>query len=112
MGERVAAAILAARADDGAALTAPWPDSMFPANGGRLCRSAASFGPRCCRCGAKVEPFALDRGDRFRPPAPPAPHTRRYAAEVNFTRQIGGLDERFEEHGPNRNRAVLGLRSG
>ena len=90
-GERVAAAILAARADDGAALTAPWPDSDVPGEW----RPTVSFGglvrPALLPLWGKVEPFALDRVDRFRPPAPPAPHTRRYAAEVNFTRQIGGL---------------------
>jgi hypothetical protein len=91
-GASVAAQLLAARADDGSEAVGSWPGSDIP---GRW-RPTISFGgvvrPALAPLWGSVTPFALERIDRFRPPAPPPLRSRRYAAEVNYVRQIGALD--------------------
>jgi membrane-associated phospholipid phosphatase len=91
-GAQVAAAILAARVDDGAAATAPWPGSDEPGKW----RPTVSFGgivrPALLPLWGRVRPFALESGSRFRPPAPPVLDSERYAADVARVQAFGRLD--------------------
>jgi hypothetical protein len=91
-GTRVAGEILAARANDGSAATAPFPGSDEPGQW----RPTVSFGgvvrPALLPFWGQVKPFALGDRAQFRPPAPPRLGTRRYASEVNLVQRIGRLD--------------------
>jgi membrane-associated phospholipid phosphatase len=91
-GARVAAELLALRADDGAATTAAWPGSEEPG----LWRPTVSFGglirPALLPLWGQVRPFALESSAQFRPPAPPALGSRRYAEDLEQVRALGRLD--------------------
>ncbi len=91
-GAEVAAALVAARAGDGASLSAPWPGSEAPGQW----RPTVSFGgivrPALLPMWGYVAPFAIQDVGRMRPPAPPELNTRRYAAELNYVKQYGSVD--------------------
>jgi len=93
LGQAAAAAIVALRADDGSDQnmfdftyiqgTAPgeWrftPDFPLP----------LAFGPNW----GTVTPFVLKRGSQFRPRPPYGLHSRKYAADYNEIKRIGGDD--------------------
>ena len=88
-GESVAAAILAARASDGAALaqfvyTAPGAGSpgVWTPNG-----AAISLLPGW----GKVTPWVLESGSQFRPDGPPALDSGRYARDYREVQEIGSV---------------------
>jgi hypothetical protein len=91
-GQTVAAAMLAARAGDGSDAAAVWPTSDEPG----VWRPTESFGgnvlPALLPLWGQVSPFALRSGSQFRPPAPPALHTGRYALELEQVKSIGAVD--------------------
>ncbi|TYB44118.1 vanadium-dependent haloperoxidase [Actinomadura chibensis] len=86
-GQRAAAAVLADRADDGSAATPP----PFTPTGrpGDYRPTPPSFPAPVFTHWAAVRPFALGRGDRFRPVPPPALTTRAYARGINEVQSLG-----------------------
>jgi len=91
-GSSAAARVLDDRRDDGSEAVVSWPASDQPGEW----RPTDSFGgvvlPALLPKWGSVEPFALDTGARFRPPAPPALYTGRYAKELNEVQALGGID--------------------
>ena len=92
LGQAAAAAVIALRADDGS--DGPWVDFAYPqgtepgewrftADGPPLA-FAPSWG--------QVTPFVLKRGAQFRPQRPYHVESRRYAADYNEIKQLGGDD--------------------
>jgi hypothetical protein len=94
-GQQVAAKILAARANDGAANTAPYPGSNEPGKW----RPHLSFGnvvrPALLPLWGRVTPFALTGGSQFRPPVPPALTSVDYALEVLFVQFFGSKNSQY-----------------
>ena len=90
VGIEAANAILAARADDGADGT---PPVFVPASGpGEYQLTPPSFQPPVFTHWANVRPFALETGDQFRPPPPPAVTHPRYTADFDEVRSLGELN--------------------
>jgi hypothetical protein len=81
-GEEVAAAILAARADDGSADTSTYDEVPVPG----IWRPTVSFGglvrPALLPWWGEVEPFGVPAASLYRPPLPPALPSSLYAEEV------------------------------
>ncbi len=88
-GTSVAEQILSDRADDGSTATGSFLGSEEPGQW----RPTVSFGgvvrPALLPLWGQVRPFALKDGSQFRPPAPPALASRRYASELNFVQRMG-----------------------
>jgi hypothetical protein len=86
LGERVAAAVIADRADDGFRAPGGYlpPDPPVP---GVWLPTAAT--PPIGTYLGRMRPFVLSRADRFRPPGPPALHSRRWAREYEEVRLAG-----------------------
>jgi hypothetical protein len=89
VGERVADALLAARANDGANV-APTPYTPQPGPG-EYQLTPPSFSPAAFTQTAHVTPFALTGPSQFRPPAPPALTSTRYANDFNELKSLGQL---------------------
>jgi hypothetical protein len=90
VGERVADAILAARADDGSAAT---PPAFTPQSGpGEYQLTPPAFGQPVFTHWGAVATFALSRASQFRPPPPPPVNSARYAADFNEVKSLGELD--------------------
>src|SRR5690348_4445619 len=80
-GERVADAVLAARANDGAAATAP---AFTPATGpGEYQLTPPAFAAAGFTQTSHVTPFVLESASQFRPAPPPALTSPRYAADFS-----------------------------
>ncbi|MCB9881321.1 MAG: phosphatase PAP2 family protein [Planctomycetes bacterium] len=94
-GQKVAAAVMAARVDDGWNKTAPYLGSDKPG----LWRPTISFGnvvrPALLPLWGKVTPFALKNGRQFRPPAPPKLQSVQYAVEQWMVQYFGGEKSRL-----------------
>jgi PAP2 superfamily len=89
-GERVARAVLAARADDGAAAT---PPVFMPIAGpGNYQLTPPAFAPAGFTQTAHVTPFVLASGRQFRPGPPPALTSARYAADFAEVASLGELN--------------------
>jgi hypothetical protein len=88
-GERVATAILAARAQDGSADTSTYEQEPVPG----IWRPTVSFGgvvrPALLPWWGEVEPFGIPAASLFRPPAPLALDSGLYAEEVNEVKALG-----------------------
>jgi hypothetical protein len=87
VGRAAARMILDERAHDGADTTAP-AYVTDPAPGRYQSTPPASAPPVFTRWGS-VMPFAVHRGDQFRPPPPPALDSPAYAAALNEVQQMG-----------------------
>jgi hypothetical protein len=88
-GQRVATAVLAARAGDGANGT---PPVFTPLTGpGEYQLTPPTFTPAAFTQTAHVKPFVLRRADEFRPPAPPALTSARYAQDFSEVHAMGEL---------------------
>jgi hypothetical protein len=91
-GDLVAATILNWRSTDGSADTVPYTPGTQPGQW----RPHVSFGgvvrPALLPHWGSVLPFALASGAQFRPPAPPALNSARYAAEVDMVKALGRGD--------------------
>lgn len=90
LGKITAAALLAARADDGAYDVTPYEVdpapghwSPDPYNPGQI-----AWGPGW----GLVEPFALQSGDQFQSPPPPDMTSAEYAASYNEVKSLGARD--------------------
>ena len=89
-GERVARAVLADRAHDGASVT---PPGFTPQPGpGEYQLTAPAFTAAGFTQTAHVTPFVLRSARQFRPAAPPTLSSPRYAADFNEVRSLGELD--------------------
>ncbi len=89
-GESVADAVLAARANDGAAVTAtPFVPGTGP---GEYQLTPPAFAPAAFTQTAHVAPFVLERASQFRPAPPPALTSSRYAADFSEVHSLGELN--------------------
>lgn len=87
VGEQAADAVLDARANDGAATTpAPYMPQPGP---GEYQLTPPSFAAAGFTQVANVTPFVLPEAQEFRPPAPPALTSPRYADDFNEVRSLG-----------------------
>ena len=87
-GRRAAAAILARRASDdlGAAITKPYTPG--PAGPG-VYQPTPPLNAVILAGWGEPEPFALTRGDQFRPSPPPAPRSFRYRRDFDEVKALG-----------------------
>lgn len=89
-GERVADAVLAARANDGATRTAA---AFVPGTGpGEYQLTPPSFAPAAFTQTSHVTPFVLETASQFRPAPPPALTSPRYAADFSEVHALGELN--------------------
>jgi hypothetical protein len=89
-GDEVANAVIAARANDGANAT---PPVFTPGAGpGEYQLTPPAFAPAGFTQTSHVTPFVLQRASEFRPPAPPALTSARYAADFNQVHSLGRLN--------------------
>ncbi len=89
-GDQVAGAVLAARANDGAAAT---PPVFTPATGpGEYQLTPPAFAPAGFTQTAHVTPFVLGSAGQFRPAPPPAPTSARYAEDFAEVQSLGELN--------------------
>jgi hypothetical protein len=89
VGEQVAQAVLASRANDGASVT---PTPYVPQPGpGEYQLTPPAFAPAGFTQTAHVTPFVLTSASQFRPPAPPALTSPRYADDFNEVKSLGRL---------------------
>jgi membrane-associated phospholipid phosphatase len=86
----VADAVLTARANDGAAVTAP---AFAPIAGpGEYQLTPPAFAPAAFTQTSHVRPFVLESASQFRPAPPPALTSRRYAADFGEIHSLGELN--------------------
>jgi membrane-associated phospholipid phosphatase len=87
VGEGVAAAVLAARANDGSAAT---PPPFVPGDQpGNYRSTPPNFPTPAFTNWANVTPFVLDNAAQFRPAAPPALVSQEYADAINEVKSLG-----------------------
>ena len=87
VGEQVAAYILALRATDGFSLAAT---SYTPGSGpGAWVPTAPAFAGALLPGLGQVVPFALRRGDQFRPGGPPSLLSKQWAEDLNEVKRVG-----------------------
>jgi membrane-associated phospholipid phosphatase len=87
VGSAAAAALLAARADDGSNIS---PPPFVPGTAPGAYRSTPpNFPAAAFTTWGQVEPFVLGRADRFRPAAPPALTSHAYAAAIEEVQSLG-----------------------
>lgn len=86
-GRRIAAEVLAWRANDGTATAISYVPRTEP---GQWRRTPPRFRPPELPHWGKVVPFVLQAAAEFRPPPPPALNSPEYAREVEQVRRLGG----------------------
>ncbi len=90
VGKEAANAILAARADDGSDST---PSVFGPQSGpGEYQLTPPNFHQPVFTNWPDVRPFALESGDRFRPPPPPAVTSPRYTTDFDEIKSLGEIN--------------------
>ncbi|MCU0540790.1 MAG: phosphatase PAP2 family protein [Oscillatoriaceae cyanobacterium Prado104] len=89
LGQQVADRIIAWRSTDGANNTVTYTPKTDP---GIWVPTPPGFAASLLPQWPDVTPFAMTSGSQFRPPAPPALDSAKYAEEVNFTKEIGKID--------------------
>src|SRR2546427_6106343 len=90
VGEEAANAILAARANDGSDST---PSVFVPQSGpGEYQLTPPNFQQPVFTNWPDVRPFALETGDQFRPPPPPAVTSPRYTTDFNEIKSLGEIN--------------------
>ncbi len=90
VGKEAANAILAARADDGSDST---PSVFGPQSGpGEYQLTPPNFHQPVFTNWPDVRPFALETGDRFRPPPPPAVTSPRYTTDFDEIKSLGEIN--------------------
>jgi hypothetical protein len=92
IGERAAAAVLAARADDGSTVTPPAYDPGPNPKPGVYRLTPPNNAPAVFTHWAAVTPFALRHGAQFRPGPPPALTSHAYAAALNEVQSLGDVN--------------------
>jgi len=87
VGQRVAAQLLARRADDGSSASpVPFQPGTSP---GDYQLTPPAFAPPVFTHWPQVKPFVIRRADRFRPPPPLALTSPKYAAAINEVKALG-----------------------
>ncbi|MEG4026013.1 phosphatase PAP2 family protein [Microcoleus sp. S13C4] len=89
LGQQVADQIITWRSTDGANKTVTYTPKADP---GSWVPTPPTFAPGVAPQWPDVSPFALTRGSQFRPPAPPALDSAKYAEELNYVKEIGKSD--------------------
>src|SRR5437870_6690268 len=90
VGKEAANAILAARADDGSDST---PPVFVPQAGpGEYQLTPPNFKQPASPNWPAVRPFALETGDQFRPPPPPAVSSARYTTDFDEVKSLGEIN--------------------
>ena len=89
IGSQVAEKVLQWRSSDGATTTVPYVPNPGP---GHWRRTPPFFRPPDSPQCPFVVPFALLKGDQFRPPGPPALTSARYATDLNQVKQFGATN--------------------
>jgi hypothetical protein len=90
VGQEAAAQILEAREHDGSDAT---PPAFVPQSGsGEYQLTPPNFQQPVFTHWGKVQPFALETGDQFRPPPPPAVTSPRYTADFNEVKSLGEVN--------------------
>ena len=87
VGEQVATDLLAIRVNDGSNVTPP--PFVAGTNPGDYRPTPPNFPTPAFTTWGQVTPFVLDRGDQFRPAAPPTLTSDGYAAAVNEVESLG-----------------------
>jgi len=93
LGKRAAAAVLAARANDGAQHNEPRVGVEFLTSNdpGKWRQDPVSLIPLALGAyWGDLKPFVLERGDQFRVPPPPRLDSTEYTAAYNEVKQMGG----------------------
>jgi hypothetical protein len=88
VGEAAAAALVAHRANDGAFATVPYAPT---AGVGYWQPTPPGFGAAVGANWGKVMPFAMERGDQFRPEPPPPLTSNTYARDYREVKSVGGM---------------------
>jgi membrane-associated phospholipid phosphatase len=87
IGNEVARGLLAVRADDGSTVAAP---PFVPGvNPGAYRPTPPNLATPVFSTWGQVTPFVLERGDQFRPAAPPSLTSSEYASAVNEVQSLG-----------------------
>jgi PAP2 superfamily len=87
VGEQAASELLAVRANDGSSVT---PPPFVPGTApGNYQLTPPNFAAAVFTTWGQVTPFVLDRGDEFRPAAPPPLTSDAYAAAINEVKSLG-----------------------
>jgi len=89
VGVEAARNILALRKDDGFAAVVPYTPGSGP---GVWVPTPLAFAPALFPGFGQVVPFALHRGDQFRPDGPPSLTSEEYAADLNEVKMIGDVN--------------------
>jgi hypothetical protein len=90
VGEEAANAVLVARADDGSDST---PPVFVPQSGpGEYQLTPPNFKQPVFTNWSDVRPFALETGDQFRPPPPPAVTSPRYTTDFDEIKSLGEIN--------------------
>jgi hypothetical protein len=91
VGERVAAALIAQRADDGFRIAVPYTVPNPPTPGAWIPTPPAAnpLQPPIGTYLAAMRPFALRSADQFRPNGPPGLDSKKWAREYNEVKDIG-----------------------
>jgi hypothetical protein len=90
VGQRVAQAVLALRANDGRGCSTTLTDLGLPAPGPGVWQPAP--GPALGLCLPGMRPLALKSASQFRPEGPNALTSREYADDFNQVRDLGRID--------------------
>ena len=102
-GVAVADAIIALRANDGA--DRPMPEFLGGTAPGEWRPTPPDFLPGLEPLWGQVRPFALERGDQFRPGGPPDLTSAAYAEALDEVARLGEIDS--EERTPDQTEAAL-----
>ncbi|MGB3266250.1 MAG: chemotaxis protein CheB [Microcoleus sp.] len=89
LGQEVADQIISWRSTDGADKTVTYQGKTNP---GSWIPTPAGFAAPLLPQWPDVTPFAVTSASQFRPPAPPALDSAKYAEELNFVKEIGKID--------------------
>ena len=89
VGQQVAAAMIAKRANDGSSATVTYTPGTLP---GQWRPTAPGFSAATLPQWPDVTPFAMTSGDQFRPAGPPALDSAEYAAAVNEVKSLGEIN--------------------
>jgi membrane-associated phospholipid phosphatase len=87
VGVEVARGLLAVRSDDGATTVAP--PFVAGTNPGNYRPTPPNLPTPVFTTWGQITPFVLERGNQFRPPAPPALTSHEYAAAINEVQSLG-----------------------
>ena len=89
LGRSVADQILAWRSADGASTSVPYIPRSEP---GQWRRTPPFYRPPDLPQWPYVAPFAMTRGDQFRPPGPPPLNSARWASDYNQVKDLGAAN--------------------